>query len=188
MKTGVRSIWAAVLLLLGVSLAAACQSEPASRYHSTLGNKKAVVYLIRHAEKQKGDNPELTEAGVERAQRLAEYLSAEPIVEVWSTDFKRTPATSKPIADTHGLEIELYEPNHTYRMADRARSKEGVVVIVGHSNTIPKIASAFRNEGEEDSDFSEADYESLYWVEISKDGYAQVYLSDYASLEKRVTE
>lgn len=182
-----RSVSTILIGLFGLVFLSACQSGPQSPYHSTLGDNRVVVYLVRHAEKQTGNDPELTADGEARAARLAEYLSGEPVVAIWSTDFARTRATAAPVAEMHGLEVELYEPGHIYRMADRTRGKEGVVLIVGHSNTIPKIAAEFRGEGD-DADFADDDYESLYWVEINKDGETLVFEADYASLKQRVTQ
>lgn len=184
MKTRLRSIWTAGLLL-GVSLAAACQSETEGDYHSTLGDDRAVIYIVRHAEKQAGDDPALTPEGESRAARLAEYLSAESVMEVWSTDYARTRATAGPVASRHGLEVQLYEPEHNYRMADRMRDKDGVIVIVGHSNTIGDMASAFSGE-EIGRDLDESDYETLYWVTIEQNGEAQVYESSFEGLRQRV--
>ena len=178
-----------ILAFLGAALclvAAACESSGEhARSASTLGDHRAVVYIVRHAEKQTGDDPALTADGTARAALLADYLSGEPVTEVWSTDYARTRETAAPVAESHGLEVQLYEPEHAYRMADRMREKDGVILIVGHSNTIGDVASAFSGE-EAGSDLDESDYETLYWVTIDQDGEPQVYQSSYEGLRQRV--
>ena len=39
------------------------------------GDSQTVIYLVRHAEKQTGDDPSLTAAGRERAELLADRRS-----------------------------------------------------------------------------------------------------------------
>ncbi len=145
-----------------------------------------IVYLVRHAEKEAGKDPALTPEGKARAERLAALLKSENVVKVYSTDTRRTRETADPVAKAFGLEIELYEPMHHYRMVDRIKGQPGVIVVVGHSNTIPAMAAVVAGKDETYPDFDESDYESLYWADISADGDVVVVKSDYARLAKRL--
>src|SRR5882762_5377478 len=71
------------------------------------------IILVRHAEK--GDDgtkdPELTDAGKQRAESLAKLLSKAKVDAIYSTAFKRTQNTVTPLAQQKGLTIETYNPS-----------------------------------------------------------------------------
>ena len=71
---------------------------------------------VRHAEPQRvapgtgrPANPPLTEHGREQAQRLAGWLAHEHIDAVLTSPQQRAIETAQPIADAHGLKIEIVE-------------------------------------------------------------------------------
>lgn len=169
-----------------------CGSEPGPLKSGTLRDKQAVIYLVRHAEKElagremMANDPDLTEAGRARAARLSILLSAEPVIEVWSTNYTRTRDTASPLAVAHELDVQIYDPAVSDQMVAQLRNKKGVVVIIGHSNTIGKLAADI-SDLPPGPDLNETDYETLYWVTIAKDGHRQMYQSSYEGLERRVT-
>lgn len=131
-------------LLATGALLAGCVSSPAGHERATATGQ--TFLLVRHAEKSTDDprDPSLTPAGEARAQRLAAELHNAPLVAVYSTDTRRTRATATPAAQMHGLAVVPYDA----RMADafaselRARHRGGLVLVVGHSNTVPTLAAA----------------------------------------------
>ena len=129
------------------------------------------VILVRHAEKEDGDDPELTAAGRERAARLASLLADSTLTAVYSTDTRRTRATAGPSAENSQLEIQVYDPNELSGLADRVRKRHagGTVLIVGHSNTTPALANQFTGSGQL-SPFSEDDYGNILVVTIPGNG------------------
>tara|TARA_B100000678_G_scaffold95898_1_gene80192 strand:+ start:21090 stop:21644 length:555 start_codon:yes stop_codon:yes gene_type:complete len=150
------------------------------------------VYVVRHAEKASADmagdkGPDLTAQGKARAERLADLLKDEAVSSVWSTDTARTRQTASPTADQHGLEIAIYDPGAPDALAEAVKVERGVVLVVGHSNTIAGIASALtgRDEG---GDLSEADYETLYRVEVNSRGEGVAYALSYDSLEQSLAD
>jgi probable phosphoglycerate mutase len=54
-------------------------------------------------------NPSLTARGREQAQRIADWLSHEPIDAVVSSPQRRAVETAQPIAALHGLEVEIVD-------------------------------------------------------------------------------
>ncbi|MGC1242759.1 MAG: histidine phosphatase family protein, partial [Chryseosolibacter sp.] len=68
--------------------------------------------LVRHAEKADDgtDDPDLTREGEGRALKLAFMLKDTEIDAVYSTDFRRTKNTAKPLAEIRNLEVLPYEP------------------------------------------------------------------------------
>src|SRR6185436_11045331 len=102
--------------------------------------KPTTLILIRHAERgNDGTNdPPLAEAGTRRAALLVETLKNTKITAVYSTDYKRTRNTIKPLADAKSLEIKLYEAMKEEELKRIVNeNKGGTVLICGHSNTTP---------------------------------------------------
>jgi 2,3-bisphosphoglycerate-dependent phosphoglycerate mutase len=112
-------------------------------------NDCSTFYLIRHAEKvrtNKSDrDPALNEKGIIRALNWKEYFIDKDISKIYSTNYKRTLETVKPIEEEIGLTAILYSPsNIDYK--DFISSNEGeVVLVVGHSNTIPNFVNELIN-------------------------------------------
>lgn len=106
---------------------------------SLFSQKISTYYFIRHAEKQmvNNQNPELTEAGILRAENWANIFKDIKFDAVYSTDYLRTKATAQPTAISQSLEIILYHPSKI-DIDNFLKETEGkTVLIVGHSNTIP---------------------------------------------------
>jgi hypothetical protein len=66
------------------------------------------VYLLRHAERPGGQDPDLTPEGQQRAQELVRVLKNVPVAAVYSTDTNRTRQTAQPLATDHGLTLQFY--------------------------------------------------------------------------------
>ena len=98
-------------------------------------------YLIRHAEKDKGDNPGLTEAGQARAEALVTKLAEKNITHIYSSNYRRTMETATPLSNATGIEISIYDPSDLSGLAEDIKYRPGNYVIVGHSNTTPVLAS-----------------------------------------------
>ena len=79
------------LLLLAIAGLSACAQEQES----------TTIIFTRHAEKQDDGtkDPDLTEKGLERASKIATLLEKVPVSAIYSTDFKRTRNTVKPISE-----------------------------------------------------------------------------------------
>src|SRR5947209_8486060 len=74
------------------------------------------LLLIRHAEPVRigpGESggrpvdPELTTSGAEQAERLADWLSHEPLDHVLSSPLRRAIATAEPLAAAQGRALEI---------------------------------------------------------------------------------
>jgi probable phosphoglycerate mutase len=99
------------------------------------------ILWVRHAEPERvapgsgvPANPGLTAAGREQARRLASWLSLEHIDAILSSPQRRARETAAPIAELHGLEIDVvdglveydvrsdhYIPMDELRRTDQAR-------------------------------------------------------------------
>lgn len=126
------------------------------------------VFLVRHAEKQAGNDPALTKAGAERAEALADLLEDAGISHIRSSDFVRTRQTAAPLAARLNLPIRLYDPRDLPALAAQLREEGGRHLVVGHSNTTPPLAEELGGEG--GTPIVEAtEYDRLYLVTITGD-------------------
>lgn len=132
----------------------------------------ATYYLVRHAEKQKDGTPDpaLTNEGIVRAQAIAHLLKDVKFDAIYSTDFKRTQATAAPTAIQSGLNIISYDanPGKFEAFIEQMGNKDGVFLVVGHSNTTPVIASVL--SGQSFPELDERQYDHLYIVTRGPDG------------------
>ncbi len=105
--------------------------------------------LIRHAEKVKDNtsDPDLSPEGKQRAEALATMLERSAIASIYSTNFKRTQQTVLPVAQAKGLAIQTYQHEEINWLQKIARENPGkIILMVGHSNTIPDIANTLLGE------------------------------------------
>lgn len=122
------------------------------------------IYLFRHAEKELvGEDPNLTPEGKERAQLLRQVISESAVTSLFSTNTRRTVQTIQPFSDYYEKEIEFYNPRELEAFADSLRSMNGVFVVVGHSNTTPRLVSLIT--GLEIPDLDEKEYDQLFIVQ-----------------------
>jgi|TARA_B100000214_G_scaffold168953_1_gene121370 2,3-bisphosphoglycerate-dependent phosphoglycerate mutase len=113
-------------------------------------NDCSTFYLIRHAEKvrtNKSDSdPALNEKGIIRAMNWKEYFIDKDISKIYSTNYKRTIETVKPIQEATGLATILYSPSSIDYKDFISSNKGEIVLIVGHSNTIPNFVNELIND------------------------------------------
>ena len=124
--------------LLAALAIASCAASPELSRMSDDGTY--TIYLVRHAEKQTGDDPSLTGAGLERAEILGEVLSNAGVEKIWSSDYRRTRETAAPLATRLGLDVEIYDASDLTSLADRLTAEGLTALVVGHSNTTPQLA------------------------------------------------
>lgn len=138
--------------------------------------------LVRHAEKANDGtkDPDLTEAGNTRANKLASMLKKSEVDGIYSTDYKRTRNTVAPLAASKGISVTNYEAFKTEAIdAMLKKHQGGTVVIAGHSNNIPWIANYLTGK-EIYKDFTDTEYENLLIVTvIEKDKNTKVVWLSY---------
>jgi len=127
------------------------------------------IYLVRHAEKLSGTNPDLTEDGNARAVLLAEILKDSSIVKIHSTNYTRTLKTAQPLADTMRLVIQKYDPSQLDSFAKKILVEKGNQLIVGHSNTTPELVG-FLGGDPGDPIVEATEYDRMYILTIYKSG------------------
>lgn len=121
-----------------------------------------VLILVRHAEKldNSHDTP-ISPAGATRAHALADKLRDAGITSIWTTEFRRTQETAKPLADALGLKPHVHAANDSKGLAEALRKEGGRALVVGHSNTLPEIAQLYGVKMQQPRD---DDFDGLYLI------------------------
>ncbi len=143
--------------------------------HSQSSDVTSLI-LVRHSEKSDiGDDPELSEKGIERAGMLASMFKDVTFDAIYSTNFQRTRQTVDPIAKQRNIRVRLYEPSELEAFAELIASRHvgETVLIVGHSNTTPTLVNVFGSETQFEN-LSEDEYDSIFFVDFQELGKANV--------------
>jgi len=127
------------------------------------------VYLARHAEKltesENPEDPSLSACGESRAASLATLLRAVNLDRVYSTPYARTRETAGPVAASHQLEIETYDPRQLEVFSSQLLGQKQNALVIGHSNTTAVLAGLL--SGEAGQPFGEDEFDRLYLVTVS---------------------
>jgi phosphohistidine phosphatase SixA len=149
---------------LAVTLATIVRVAPAA---------PAVILIVRHAEKEAlpADDPPLTAGGRQRAEELARVVSAwsaagAPVRALFASEVKRTRQTLEPLAAATGLTVSVVGAKDTAALVQRILAVDGgIVVIAGHSNTVPAIVEALG--GPAGIAIADAEFDRLFAVTIA---------------------
>lgn len=129
------------------------------------------IYIIRHTEKTSdtAENPDLSAAGIERAQYWKKVLQHIQFDQVFTTEFKRNIQTAELISNDSSVKPELYHPMSFDILRFINLIKGQKVLIIGHSNTIPDMVNRLIDETKYPP-MSHKNYNVLYLVTINKNG------------------
>ena len=174
--TCVKTTLAFLTMLAAAPMAASAQSPTTT------------VILVRHAEKadEPGADPVLSTAGEARARALAEALRGAKVSAVVTTPFKRTNLTAAPAAAAAGLTPVVVPVSgglaaYGAAVADMIRNRYAgrTVLVVGHSNTIPAVITAFG--GPKVNDLCEHEYSTMYTLTLNGSAPPTVVASHYGA-------
>jgi broad specificity phosphatase PhoE len=144
-----------------VALAAVALFVPAAAVAQKL------VFVVRHAERadagmQAQTDPLLSAVGEARAQKLAAMLVEAGVKDIFATEFKRTQDTAKPLAIKTGVAVEQVGSKDTALLIAKIKTHpDDVVLVVGHSNTLPAILKALIGV---DVAIADNEYDNLFVV------------------------
>ena len=121
----------------------------------TIANAQQLVLFVRHAERADGGpapgamtgapaDPLLSPAGQARAVKLATMLADAGIKAIFATEFHRTQDTGKPLAAKLGIAVQAIPGNDAAGLVAKVKASnpKDVVLIIGHSNTVPAAIKA----------------------------------------------
>ncbi|RNI32005.1 histidine phosphatase family protein [Rufibacter immobilis] len=146
---------------------------------------ETVVYVVRHAEKAPSsgamtDDPDLSEAGHQRAQALRDQLTKEPISALLATKYKRTQQTLQPLAQAKNLTVQLYNPTDYLGLAQNIKTnyRGKTLVVAGHSNTVLYVLEALGGK-KPFTEVADHQYDYLFKVTLREGKDTQVEVKKY---------
>ena len=172
----------AVHSFLAVTLLAAATfagSAPA------IGQPPLTLILVRHAEKKivppENKDPDLSPAGMARAEELVRMFGDSGIGAIYATQYKRTQQTVKPLADKLNIPVTQIDAKKTADLVKQIRAQNAgqVIFIAGHNNTVPEIIAAMG--GPQLPIIPETEYDNLYILTVYSDGPAKLIKMKYGS-------
>ena len=153
-------------------------------YYATFSRPVTTVILIRHAEKNiepNNNDPDLSPAGMSRAQELARIFGDSGINAIYATQYKRTQETVKPLADRLGLPVNLVDSKKTPELIKQLLSdhRGQTILVAGHNNSVPEIIAALG--GPTYPMIPDTEYNNLYLVTVYRTGKAKVVKMKYGA-------
>jgi phosphohistidine phosphatase SixA len=121
------------------------------------------VIVVRHAEKadQTADTP-LSVKGRARAKALADLLRGAGVTHIITSEYLRTRDTAGPLASALGLTPEQVPARDLPALVARLKALDpaSIVLVVGHSNTIPPMLTVLGWPNT--LDLHEGDYDDVF--------------------------
>jgi broad specificity phosphatase PhoE len=143
------------------------------------------LILVRHAEKMtvppENKDPDLSPAGMARAEDLARMFGESGIAAIYATQYKRTQQTVKPLAAKLGIPITSIAAKETAELVKQIRAHNAgqTIFIAGHNNTVPEIIAALG--GPQLPIIPETEYDNLYILTVQSNGSAKLIKMKYGS-------
>jgi broad specificity phosphatase PhoE len=123
------------------------------------------VIVVRHGEKaDDSKDPALSAYGEARAARLASLLARSGLRAIYTTQFRRTQLQAQPLARLTGIVPITFPASDGAGLVKLllAHSASEVVLVVGHSNTVPAIVKALGVK--EDVKVADDEFDNLFIV------------------------
>ncbi|RSM57736.1 histidine phosphatase family protein [Actinoplanes sp. ATCC 53533] len=103
------------------------------------------ILLVRHADidlPRVTRDPSLNDAGRQRAQALAHVVASAVVTTAFTSSFRRTKETVGPALEVLGIGAREMPAPVTVAREARAGTLGAVVLIAGHSDTVPEVIAA----------------------------------------------
>ncbi len=138
------------------------------------------VIFARHAEIElppTSANPGLNDAGVTRAEELAHVVGAAHVTAVFTSALRRTKQTAAPLASRLGLRPAEVPPAGELARRVLASEPGAVIMVVGHSDTVPEMIAALGVAGP--PAIGEREFDNLFVVTVAGRGEAALLALKY---------
>lgn len=159
-KSAIKTLF---ILLLAITFAHSlnAQSLPA------IGNQTK-IYIVRHAEKQPGEDPLLTAEGNLRAGDLMRTLKNKRIKRVYVSQFKRTQQTADSMFLQAGIDTVHYIADVSctdlFNAIEKNHDWNKPILIISHSNIMQKIILKLGVTDFPQENIPPNEYDNLYLV------------------------
>ncbi len=144
-------------------------------------DREVTIILVRHAEKADATSPdpELSDAGKERAQRLVKKIGKYRPGGFYSTDYKRTRDTVTPLANKRKKDVKIYDARKPKELIDEImKGKIKRYVVAGHSNTVPGLANLIAKK-EMFKNLDDSEYTIIWLIRMKNGKVTRFELLDY---------
>lgn len=176
-----RHIGSLVFLLVVLLFGGACSWQGGAHAEAN-SQTLTTIYLVRHAEKGEGADPDLTVEGHARSRALADRLDASAIHRLWSSDYARTRQTLAPLSTRRQLPVTLYDAHDSAGLIRSIMdSPPGLThVVAGHSNTVPALLDLLEawpdapDVSKPRPNLGHSEYDRLFVVTLIEGGPARV--------------
>lgn len=148
---------------------------------ASISAQDKLIILVRHAEKadEMSQDPELSEAGRQRAERLKTIAGKYRPGAFYSTDFKRTRDTLAPLAAKRDKQLKIYDPRKPQDLFDAIlKSDIKRHIVAGHSNTVPGLANVITKK-DLFKNLQDTEYTVIWKIRIRNGKVHSVELLDY---------
>ena len=136
-------------------------------------------YIIRHAEKDTGNNPVLSGAGLIRSGDLYRVLKNKHIDKIYTTKYRRTQMTADSLRIYSAIDTVLYTADTSGNgLAEKIKEQQGRqknILIIAHSNTIPFIIKKLGIKNFILKEIPETEFDNLYIITKRKNSAAIQY-------------
>ncbi|MGB4843447.1 MAG: histidine phosphatase family protein [Ferruginibacter sp.] len=126
------------------------------------------IFVVRHAEKEKGTDPLLTTAGNTRAGDLMRKLQNEGIQKIYVSKTRRTQNTGDSLRIQSGIDTVHYVADTVCDKLINAIMQHSdfgkTILIIGHSNTIPQIIRKLGVKDYPYGDIPDNDFDDLFLI------------------------
>ncbi|MEO6324135.1 MAG: phosphoglycerate mutase family protein [Thermoanaerobaculia bacterium] len=130
------------------------------------------VILVRHAEKEDASKDTvLSKAGEARARELARHLKDAGVTAIYTTQYQRTLLTAQPLAAALKITPVVFatdKGDDALVQLLKEKHHDDVVLIVGHSNTVPSLLKKLGVPAVVTID--ESEFDNLFFVSPRPDG------------------
>lgn len=144
-------------------------------------DREVTIILVRHAEKADATSPdpELSDAGKERAQRLVQKIGKYRPGAFYSTDYKRTRDTVTPLANKRKKDVKIYDARKPKELIEEImKGKIKRYVVAGHSNTVPGLANLIAKK-EMFKNLDDSEYTIIWLIRMKNGKVTKFELLDY---------
>jgi len=150
-----------------------CCSSPVAQENFSM--KKGIIYIVRHAEKDTGNNPGLTAEGHARSGYLAAAFNKCKMKvcfpeRIYVTQFRRTQLTADSIRLRSENDTVHYQADNTGDDLIRMLKKhieDNNILIIAHSNTIPAIINRLGIKNYQ-LNIADNEYDKLFMITYRK--------------------
>ena len=134
--------------------------------HAPAAMAQRGIILVRHAEKEDtSKDTVLSKAGESRAHGLAQHLKDAGVTAIITSKYQRTALTAQPLAAALKITPIVFptEKGEDALVQElREKHRDDVVLIVGHSNTVPSLLKKLGVQPE--ITIADGEYDNLFFV------------------------